>query len=151
MLFRDFFCNKWLMTICALFFGTQWLEVLERTSFIKAPLKQYLPCLPECLFNQQLFLLFLRTSSGSAQFSKFRLSEGTALYWQFKSSSNFTRNKSLELVLQHNAEALSTLLLDFLILLCSFIYRESSELVDRRYYSRNTFKKFYCKCFKCCF
>ena len=139
------------MTICALFFGTQWLEVLERTSFIKAPLKQYLPCLPECLFNQQLFLLFLRTSSGSAQFSKFRLSEGTALYWQFKSSSNFTRNKSLELVLQHNTRTFSTLLLDFLILLCSFIYRQSLGLVERRCNSQNTFEKFFCKCFKCLF
>ena len=63
--------------------------------------------------------------------------------------SNFTRNKSLELVLAHNANAI--LLLDFLILMCSFIYRESSELVDRRYDSRNTLKRFCYKCFKCLF
>ena len=50
-------------SICAFFFfsDTQLLDVLERTSFIKAPLKQYLPCLPERLFIQQLFPLFLRT------------------------------------------------------------------------------------------
>ena len=39
-------------------------------------------------------------------------------------SSNFTRNKSLKLMLQHNAKALSTLLLDVLIFMCSFTYRE---------------------------
>ena len=32
-------------------------------SFTKATFKQYLPCSPECLFIQQLFLLFLRTIS----------------------------------------------------------------------------------------
>ena len=41
------------------------------------------------------------------------------------------------MVLEQNARALSTLLLDFLILMCSFIYRGSSELVDRRYDSQN--------------
>ena len=164
-------------------------------------MKQYLLCLPECLFIQQLFLLFLRTIilfwcfkvhrltlilptkclrlSGLAcrssctlhhqeywqyqkyllkllgdyqlsKCSKFRLSEGTAVYRKFK-SSNFTKNKNLELVLEHNAKALSTLLLDFLIFLCSFMYRESSELEDRRYDSQKTFKKFRYKCFKCLF
>ena len=72
-------------------------------------------------------------------------------YWKSKSSSNFSKNKSLELVLEHNAKALSTLLLDSLILLCSFIYRESSELVDRRYDSLNTLTKLRYKCFKCLF
>ena len=57
------------------------------------------------------------------------------------SSSNFTRNKSLELVLEHNAKALPALLLDFLFLMCSFIYRESSELADTKYDTRNTLKK----------
>ena len=183
------------MTQFVLFFcNTQWLEVLERTwffSFIKATSKQYLRCLPECLFIQRLFLLFLRTmilfwcskvhrlrlilptkylilsnlrsqhadsvilrnkwvfmhlyiirnitntkiiyksyqgttSSRSAQFSKFWLSEGTKVYWKSKSSLNLTRNKSLELVLEYNAKALTTLLLHFLVLVCSFIYRESS-------------------------
>ena len=51
--------------------------------------------------------------------------------------SNLTRNKSLELVPEHT-HTFSTLFLDFLILICSFIYRESSELVDRRY----VFKKY---------
>ena len=41
------------------------------------------------------------------------------------------------MLLEQNARALSTLLLDFLILMCSFIYRGSSELVDRRYDSQN--------------
>ena len=64
--FSSCFCDKWLMTQFVLFFffffcDTQLLDVLERTSFIKAPLKQYLPCLPERLFIQQLFPLFLRT------------------------------------------------------------------------------------------
>ena len=85
---------------------------------------------------------YLLKLSGDYQLSKFRLSEGTAVY----SSSNFTRNTSFELVLQHNAKALSALLLDVLIFMCSFIYR---ELVDRRYDSRNTLKKFCYKCFKC--
>ena len=49
-------------------------------------------------------------------------------------------NKSLEVVLEHKDKALSTLFLDFLILLCSFIYPESSELVDRRYDSLNKLK-----------
>ena len=79
------------------------------------------------------------TSSRSAKFSNFRLSEGTI------------RNKSLELVLEQNAKALSSLLLDFLIFMRSFTYQESSELVDRRYDSRNTLKKFRYKCFKCLF
>ena len=69
------------------------------------------------------------TTSRSAQFSKFRLSEDTTVYWKSKLSSNVTRNKSLELVLDLNAKAYSTLLLDLLILICSFIYWESSELV----------------------
>ena len=37
-------------------------------------------------------------------------------------------------------KAVCTLLLEFLILMSSFIYRESSELVDRRYDSKNTLK-----------
>ena len=69
------------------------------------------------------------TTSPSAQFSKFSLSEDTTVYWKSKLSSNVTRNKSLELVLGLNAKAYSTLLLDLLILICSFIYWESSELV----------------------
>ena len=36
-----------------------------------------------------------------SQFSKFRLSEGTTVYWKSKSSSSLTRNNSLELVLEH--------------------------------------------------
>ena len=44
------------------------------------------------------------------------------------------------IILEHNAKALSTLRLDVLILVSSFIYRESSELVDRRYDSQNPLK-----------
>ena len=102
-------------------------------------------------YQKYLLSYYGTTSSRSAQFSTFRLSEGTAIYSKFKSSSNFTWNKSLGMVLQLNAKALSTLLLDFLIFLYSFIYRESSELEDRRYDSQNTFKKFHYKCFKCLF
>ena len=36
-------------------------KFLNTSLFIKALLKQCLPCLPECLFIQQLFILFLRT------------------------------------------------------------------------------------------
>ena len=60
-------------------------------------------------------------------------------------------NKSLEVVLEHKDKALSTLFLDFLILLCSFIYPESSELVDRWCDSLNKLKKFRYKYFKCLF
>ena len=49
-------------------------------------------------------------------------------------------NKSLELVLENKAKVLSILFFDFLILLCSLIYGESSELVDWRYDSQNTLK-----------
>ena len=44
-------------SICALFCDTQLLD-LEPTSFIKTPLKQYLPCLPECLFIQTISTIF---------------------------------------------------------------------------------------------
>ena len=91
------------------------------------------------------------TTSQGARFSKFRLSEDTTVYWKSKSSSHFTRNKSSELVLEHNTKALSTLLLDFLILLCSLFTEESSELVDMRYDSQNTLERFRYKCFKCLF
>ena len=60
VLFRVVFAINDYESICALFCDTQ-LLALETTSFIKTPLKQYLPCLPECLFIQKLFLLFLRT------------------------------------------------------------------------------------------
>ena len=35
----------------------------------------------------------------------------------------------MKLILEHNAKALSNLLLDFLILMCLFIYQELSEVV----------------------
>ena len=165
---------------------------------MKAILNQYLGCLPECLFIQQLFLLFLRTvlllwffkvdcltiilptrylslsglwsqhvdlvtlrkkrifmylyiikniantksiyqsyqvtaSSRSAQFLKFRLSEGTRIYWKSKWYSRLTRNNKFGAGGRTYAKTFSTLILGFLILMCSFIYRESSGLVDRKW------------------
>ena len=65
--FSSCFCNKWLMTQLVLFFAIhndyKFLSVLDFSSFIKATLKHYFWCLPECLFIQQLFLPFLRTNS----------------------------------------------------------------------------------------
>ena len=61
MLFRVVFAKNDYDSISALFWNAQELQVVARTSFIKPPLKQYIPCLPECPFNQELFLLFLRT------------------------------------------------------------------------------------------
>ena len=84
---------------------------------------------------------FYKSYQGTRSFSKFRLSEGTTLYQKSKSSSNLTKKKDLELALEPNAKTLSTLLFDILILMHSFVYRESSKLIDRRYDSRNTFKK----------
>ena len=42
--------------------------------------------------------------------------------------------------IEYNAKALFILLLDFLILIYSYIYQKSSELVYRRYDSQNTLK-----------
>ena len=100
-------------------------------------------------WQYQKYLLKLSGDYQLSKCSKFRFFVGTTVYWKSKSSSNFTRNKSLELVLEQNAKALSTLYLGFLILMCSFIYWKSSELIDRRYDSRHTVKKFCYKCFKC--
>ena len=35
----------------------------------------------------------------------------------------------MKLILEHNAKAISTLLLDFFILMCFFIYRELADVV----------------------
>ena len=66
-------------------------------------------------WQYQKYLLKLSGDYQLSKCSKFRFFVGTTVYWKSKSSSNFTRNKSLELVLEHNARALSTLFLDFLI------------------------------------
>ena len=58
------------------------------------------------------------------QFSKFRLSEGTTVYWKSKSSSSLTRNNSLELVLEH-ALRLSLLYFWTFISLCALLFTES--------------------------
>ena len=54
-----------------------------------------------CQYQKYLLSYKGTRSSWSAQYLKFRLSEDTAVYWKSKSSSNETRNKSLELVLEH--------------------------------------------------
>ena len=59
-----------------------------------------------CIFTSSGILpipkIFIKVIRGlKAQFSEFRLSGGIIVYWKSKLSSNLTRNKSLELVLEH--------------------------------------------------
>ena len=156
------------------------MNVLHFFSFIKAPLKQCLSCLPKCLFIPQLFPLFLRSivllwcskvhrltlilptkylclsslwsyyadsvtlrkkwifmdlyiirNIGNTKNIKVIKGLAALKVLNFQSSGFLKALRYTEspnhlpnhLVVEHDAKALSTLLLDFLILMCSFLPR----------------------------
>ena len=67
-------------------------------------------------WQYQKYLLKLSGDYKLSKCSNFRFFVGTTVYWESKSSANFTRNKSLELVLEQNTKALSMLYLLFYLL-----------------------------------